>query len=77
VPKLHVELDGAIRSGALVLKDGVPQGDVSFLNVCLDSMNQSQLATIGRTRVIEGEFFSTAKEHIITKATLTLEYQEA
>jgi hypothetical protein len=40
-------------------------------------MNQSQLATIGRTRVIEGEFFSTAKEHIITKATLTLEYQEA
>jgi hypothetical protein len=40
-------------------------------------MNEVQLASIGRTRVIEGEFFSTAKEHIITKATLTLEYQEA
>ena len=76
MPRLHVELDGSLRNGALVLKDGIPQADVTALSLCLDSQSSLQVVTLEHARVIDGDLWQSVNAGVITKLTITAEYEE-
>jgi hypothetical protein len=79
VSKLHVELDGIYGQGlaGLVLKDGEPQADVIRLAVALDPNRGIQVVEMVRVLTFAGRVYQAEETGIITKLTITAEYQEA
>jgi hypothetical protein len=78
--KLHVEIDGPIlRPGAIsIIKDGAPLNNVAYLGIHLDGESTPlQTLTLGQAVVVDGQLCQSDVSHTITKATLTIEYQEA
>lgn len=74
--KLHVELDGPLRAGALVVKDGEAQTDVTSLSLCLDSQSGAQVITLDRVAFMGGTLWHSGEGGVITKLTITAEYEE-
>jgi hypothetical protein len=78
--KLHVEIDGPIlQPGTVsVIRDGVPLTSVSYLAVHLDAdSDPAQVIALGQVVIVDGQPFRSDVSGTITKATLTIEYQEA
>lgn len=76
MPKLRVELDGPRLTECVILRDGQPLTQVIRLAVDLDASNRTQLINIGQIAVIDGDLFTSDMTHTISKATLTIEYEE-
>ena len=74
--KLRVELDGPVRAGAFVLKDGEPATDILRIDLSLDPTRELQGIVLDRALVSDGRLYTTTEAGIITKATLTIEYEE-
>jgi hypothetical protein len=73
MPKLHVELDGP-PGQALIIQDGAAQFDISQLGIILDATTGQRFVNIAR---LASSGLLTATAHDITKATLTIHYEEA
>jgi pseudouridine-5'-phosphate glycosidase len=77
VPKLHVELDGPRLTEVVILKDGQPLTQVIRLAVNLDASTRDQTVDLGQIAIINGDVFTSEAIHTITKATMSIEYEEA
>jgi hypothetical protein len=74
--KFRIELDGPAGQGVLT-RDGEVLVDVTGLAIHLDPGQQLQAITTEHTLLYAGRAYVATEHHVITKATLLIEAEEA
>ncbi len=78
MPKLRVELDGPHLTEVVILRDGQPLTHVASLAVHLDAESRDQILSLTTMRAVDGQHLLRSDQaHTITKATLSIDYEEA